>query len=178
MMPSPIRQQGRAGDRAAAGIGADLHLVKFTHLRGQLAQSLQRNKLNALKRKLHTVAIDVSDPQAVDETARWIGETQPHLDAVVNSAGGSLMGGVAEISFEAWSQCLAVDLNSIFLMSKAALPLLQANRGNIVIVNVASISGLFADHRMPAYNTAKGGIINLTRSLAVDYVPVGIHVRQ
>lgn len=159
-------------EEGATVIAADLHLDKFTQLRSQLAQSLQRGSLNTLKRNLHTVAMDVSNPQAIDETLRWIGETQSCLDAVVNNAGGSLMGGVAEITFEAWSHCLAVDLNSVFLVSKAALPLLQASRGSIV--NVASISGLFADYRMAAYNAAKGGVINLTRSLAVDYGPVGV----
>lgn len=151
-------------DEGATVIAADLRLENFDRILASLSDTDRK--------RFHPVAMDVSDELAVSDVFRSIGATQPGLDAVVNNAGGSLMGGVAEISFEAWSQCLAVDLNSVFLISKAALPLLEKSRGSIV--NVASISGLFADHRMAAYNAAKGGVINLTRSLAVDYGPVGV----
>lgn len=151
-------------DEGATVVAADLKLGNFEPLLVTLG--------DASRTRLHPLAMDVSDPLAVAAVLEQIGNTQHRLDAVVNNAGGSLMGGVAEITFEAWSRCLAIDLNSVFLVSKVALPLLQASRGSIV--NVASISGLFADHRMAAYNAAKGGVINLTRSLAVDYGPLGV----
>ncbi|MBD1551839.1 SDR family NAD(P)-dependent oxidoreductase [Pseudomonas typographi] len=151
-------------ESGATVVAADLRLENFGQMLAEVPEPLRA--------RLHTYAMDVSDERAVSEVMGQIAETQPSLDAVVNNAGGSLMGGVAEITFEAWSHCLAVDLNSVFIVSKAALPLLQRSRGSIV--NVASISGLFADHRMAAYNAAKGGVINLTRSLAVDYGPAGV----
>ena len=69
---------------------------------------------------------------------------------------------------------MAVDLDGVFRMSRAALPALIASGGSII--NTASVSGIGADYNYAAYNAAKGAVINLTRSLAIDFAKKGVRV--
>lgn len=121
-----------------------------------------------------TQAVDVSDGAAyaafVDAAAARFGQ----LDVLVNNAGIGCFGHVDEITAEAWRRTLAVDLDAVFFGSRAALPHLRKTHG--CIVNTASISGLFGDPGLAAYNVAKAGVVNLTRNMAVDHAPEGIRV--
>jgi NAD(P)-dependent dehydrogenase (short-subunit alcohol dehydrogenase family) len=67
------------------------------------------------------------------------------------------------------------NLYSVFLCSQLAMPLLRERAGG-VIINIASVNGLLGIPKHAAYNAAKGGVIALTRQLAVDYGPLGIRV--
>lgn len=96
------------------------------------------------------------------------------LDVMVNNAGIAPSGSVTEVSLDDWQRTLATDLSGVFHGSRAALPHL-ARRGGC-IVNVASVSGLGADWAMAAYNAAKGGVVNLTRALALDHAAQGVRV--
>lgn len=89
-----------------------------------------------------------------------------HIDLLVNNAGIGSVGSVVEIDPDNWQRVLAVNLNGVFHASRAAIPHMRGRKG--AIVNIASISGLSGDYRMSAYNTSKAGVINLTRSLALD----------
>ena len=80
----------------------------------------------------------------------------------------------SQTSFEDWRAALSVDLDGVFLCAKAALPHLKQSQGSIV--NVASVSGIRGDWAMSAYNAAKGGVVNLTRSLALELGEYGIRV--
>lgn len=118
--------------------------------------------------------VDVSDAGAfehfIDETASNFGR----LDVLVNNAGIGCFGHVDEISAEQWRRTMAVDLDAVFFGSRAALPHLRRVGG--CIVNTASISGLFADPGLAAYNVAKAGVVNLTRNMAVDHAAEGVRV--
>jgi NAD(P)-dependent dehydrogenase (short-subunit alcohol dehydrogenase family) len=104
--------------------------------------------------------------RAVDEAVRRF----EGLDTLVNCAGISPVGSVTETSEEEWDRCLAIDLKSVFLTSKYAIPVMsRAGRGSIV--NIAGTLGLFAGARKAAYCAAKAGVINLTRQIAFDYGP-------
>lgn len=96
------------------------------------------------------------------------------LDVMVNNAGVAPEGEAAELSLDDWQLALQVDLSGVFHGCKAALPQLLARRG--CIVNTASVSGLGADWALTAYNAAKGGVVNLTRALALDYGGRGVRV--
>ena len=96
------------------------------------------------------------------------------LDVMVNNAGVAPEGEATELSLDDWQQALQVDLSGVFHGCKAALPHLLARRG--CIVNTASVSGLGADWALTAYNAAKGGVVNLTRALALDYGGRGVRV--
>jgi meso-butanediol dehydrogenase/(S,S)-butanediol dehydrogenase/diacetyl reductase len=121
-----------------------------------------------------TRRVDVSlaaDNGAMIETAiKHFGR----LDVLVNNAAKGMFGRITDISPEDWRQVFAVGVDSIFYASRAALPHLARTRGSIV--NVGSISGLAGDHGLAAYNSMKGAVANLTRSLAVDHAQDGVRV--
>jgi meso-butanediol dehydrogenase / (S,S)-butanediol dehydrogenase / diacetyl reductase len=105
------------------------------------------------------------------------------LDVVHNNAFGqpSLPGGKRRLAFLAdldervWTHTIELGLTGVFRAMKRAIPEMLA-RGGGAIVNTASISGLFADFAIGAYNTAKAGVVNLTRVAAIEYAGRGIRV--
>ncbi len=122
------------------------------------------------------IPCDVSDPEQVAAMVTGAVEHFGSLDVLVNNAG--ISGGSAlahELDLEVWNRALAVNLTGPFLCTRAAMPhLLASGRGRIV--NIASTYGLIGAPLAPAYCAAKGGLINLTRQLAVDYSPQGLRV--
>lgn len=123
------------------------------------------------------VQADVGDPGQVEglfaQTREHLGE---RLDILVNNAGGpGERLPLASMTLDAWHRCLAVNLDSVFLCTQAALPLLPGGTGRIV--NITSISartggGPDASH----YAAAKGGVSNFTRACAKELAPRGITV--
>ena len=120
---------------------------------------------------------DVADPgqvEALFENAA--GRLGGGLDILVNNAGGpGVRRPLGEMTLEEWRRCLAVNLDGVFLCTRAALPLLPDGRGRIV--NVTSISarsggGPGSGH----YAAAKGGVSNFTRACAKELAPRGITV--
>ena len=93
---------------------------------------------------------------------------------MVNNAGVAAEGDVLEVGLDDWQQTIETDLGGVFHGCRAALPELLKTGGSIV--NTASVSGLGADWRMAAYNAAKGGVVNLTRAVAMDFGAKGVRV--
>ena len=121
------------------------------------------------------LAADVTDSAAVDaavaETVRRLGG----LDAVVNNAGIPVAGATHEIAEADWDRGLAVDLKSVYLVSRAAWPHLREAGGG-VIANTGSIAGMWGTNGQAAYAAAKAGVIMLTKCMALDGAPEGIRV--
>ena len=104
--------------------------------------------------------------QSVDKVTQELGNT----NILVNNAGIRFVRKVLEIPNEEWNRTIAVNLTGMFYMVKAVAPaMLEKGKGKIV--NVASISGLLGQNGRAAYGASKGGIIQLTRSLAVELGP-------
>jgi NAD(P)-dependent dehydrogenase (short-subunit alcohol dehydrogenase family) len=97
------------------------------------------------------------------------------LDFLVNNAGIPLIKTVLDTSEEEWDRVMAVNLKSIFLACRAAIPVLRGRDG-ASIVNVASELGLVGAVSAAAYCASKGGVIQLTRAMAVDHAKDGIRV--
>jgi meso-butanediol dehydrogenase/(S,S)-butanediol dehydrogenase/diacetyl reductase len=93
---------------------------------------------------------------------------------VVNNAGISLSSAFDRVTLTAWRAVMAADVESVVLVTQAALPLLLERGGSVV--NVASVAGLGGDAGMSGYNAAKGALVNLTRSLAVELAGRGVRV--
>ncbi|HET9221403.1 MAG TPA: SDR family oxidoreductase [Roseiflexaceae bacterium] len=89
------------------------------------------------------------------------------LDIVVNNAGIVAVQTLEESSVEDWDRVMAINVRSIFLTTKHALPYLRAAGGSIL--NVASVSSFVAQQGTPAYCASKGAVLMLTKSLALDY---------
>jgi NAD(P)-dependent dehydrogenase (short-subunit alcohol dehydrogenase family) len=117
---------------------------------------------------------DVADQGTWEAAATRLRAEHGRLDVLVNNAGTNVRATVEELDLETWSRVVAVNLTSTFLSAKHCLPLLRTTRGSIV--NVASGAGLVGTRRTPAYSASKGGVIALTRQLAVEYAPEGIRV--
>ncbi|MFY1638043.1 SDR family NAD(P)-dependent oxidoreductase [Solwaraspora sp. WMMB335] len=97
------------------------------------------------------------------------------LDALVNVVGGSRPGRtVVDLELAEWDRWLALNLTSVFLMCRAALPHLVTTGG--AVVNVSSGAGLRGMRANPAYCAAKAGVVGLTRALAIDHGPAGVRI--
>ncbi|TCZ56697.1 SDR family NAD(P)-dependent oxidoreductase [Roseicella aquatilis] len=104
-------------------------------------------------------------------TARW-----GRLDALVNNVGISGPPGTAEeVDPEAWAQGLLVNVTSMMLMAKYAVPAMRAAGGG-AIVNIGSVAGLRGGHPSLLYPTSKGAVVNMTRAMAVHHAKDGIRV--
>jgi len=112
---------------------------------------------------------DITDETAV---AHLMAAT-PHLDILVNNAGIGLVGSIEETTLDDFQRLMRVNVEGMFLVTRAAMPLLTAARGTIV--NIGSVAGLIGVKRRFAYCATKGAVIALTRQLAIDY-PTQIRV--
>lgn len=116
---------------------------------------------------------DVADPRVWADAAQDLESRFGRLDALVNNAGTNIRGSVDEVDLATWERILAVNLTSV-LLSARMLPLLRSSRG--AIVNVSSGAGLVGVRRGAAYAASKGGVIALTRQMAVDLAADGVRV--
>lgn len=96
------------------------------------------------------------------------------LDALFNVAGTNLPKTVEETDDAEWQRILDVNLTSVYRCSKYALPALRTRRG--AIVNIASIAGIIGEGRCAAYSASKGGVVLLTRNMAMDFAAEGVRV--
>ena len=122
----------------------------------------------------HALAVDVSDERAVDGLGAEVAARHGRVDVLHNNAGRLRAGSVTELAVEEWDRTFAVNVRSMFLVSRALIPLMRPRGG--AIVNTASTSGLVGEMGIPAYNSSKGAVVNLTRQLAADYTREGIRV--
>ena len=119
---------------------------------------------------------DVTDPKqcqaAVAETVRRYGK----LDTLVNNVGiGGPKGTAVEVDPEAWDRAMQVNVKSMMLMAKYAIPEM-CKAGGGAIVNIASVAGLLGGNTNLLYSTSKGAVINMTRSMASQHGREGIRV--
>jgi NAD(P)-dependent dehydrogenase (short-subunit alcohol dehydrogenase family) len=114
-------------------------------------------------------AVDVSDAAQVNAVYAQIAADFGRIDGAVNNAGiGGEFGPITACSNANWDKVIAVNLTSVFLCMKAQLPIMLEGGGGS-IVNMASLAGLLAEPALPAYITAKHGVVGLTKSAAIDY---------
>ena len=121
------------------------------------------------------VAVDVRDEDAIRAAVSSIVEEQQQLDIVVNAAGVEGFGTAIDIDRDEWERVIGVNLTGTFLVCKHVLPtMVAAKRGSIV--NLSSVEGLEAIQSQPAYSASKGGVVLLTRNLAIDFGAAGVRV--
>ena len=133
----------------------------------------------------HAVRADVSKSdevkKAVDEVVSKLGP----IDVLVNNAGIRYVRKVLEMTDEEWNRTISINLTGMFYVTKAVAPQMLA-RGGGKVVNVGSMSGLIGQLGRAAYGASKGGVLQLTRSLAVELGPTinvnavapGLHSRD
>ena len=117
---------------------------------------------------------DVTSPGAVAAAVGAVVDQHGRIDVVANVAGVLQMGRFEAIADDEWDRVLAVNLTGPFLVSRAALPHLRATKG--CIVNVASVAGIQGQAYTAAYCAAKGGLVMLTKAMAVEFAAEGMRV--
>ncbi len=118
------------------------------------------------------VPADVTEPSGAGRAVDTCVERFGRLDALVVSSGTGATGTVLEQTLERWSRVIATNMTGPFLLCQEALPPLIEARG--AIVTVASLAGLRAGPASAAYSASKAGLIMLTKSIALDYGPLGV----
>jgi NAD(P)-dependent dehydrogenase (short-subunit alcohol dehydrogenase family) len=163
---------GRAAAVIFAREGAKVFLVDLDKESLEVTAEQIRNEGGTVVTHL----ADVTDPESVEAFVTACAEQLGGLDVLVNNVGGSRAGGVAELSVGDWDRQLQVNLTSVFLGCKSAVPIMRAAGGGS-IVNISSASGLrYTGAAQVGYASAKAAIIQLGRVTAVQYAPDRIRV--
>ena len=121
------------------------------------------------------LAVDVADEASVEALVRSTVEQCARLDILVNNAGINIRKQPQDYTLAEWRQVLETNLTSAFLCSRAAYPPMKAGGGG-KIVNIGSMMSIFGASFTPAYAASKGGIVQLTKSLATAWAKDHIQV--
>ena len=173
-MPDPFRLDGKTAlvTGGASGIGASI-VRRFADSGAKLLivdiDESRAQRLAAEVPRSHAFRCDITNEQEVSALFTQINE----LDILVNCAGIGMVGNIEETQVSEMQRLFRVNVDGLFLMTRAALPLLQKVRGRIL--NMGSVAGLVGVKRRFAYCATKGAVVAMTRQLAVDY-PTQIRV--
>ncbi|MFZ0218145.1 MAG: SDR family oxidoreductase [Candidatus Dormiibacterota bacterium] len=174
-----------AGSRAPGGIGNGRATALVLAREGARVAVLDRERAWAEETRAMieqeagealVIEAEVTDPQscqmAVEATVRqWA-----RLDVLVNNVGiNGPAGSAVEVDVEAWDRAMRVNVTSMVLMAKYAIPHMRA-AGAGAIVNLGSVAGLTGGHPDLLYPTSKGAVVQLTRAMAAHHGPEGIRV--
>ena len=150
--------------------GADVVLVDVREEGQRVADDISKGGGRAL-----FVSADVTQALECEAAVRAAVERFGRVDILFNNAGIVRRASVTHTTEEEWDRVLAVNVKSVFLMSKAAIPIM-ARAGGGVIVNTGSGWGLVGGRNAAAYCASKGAVVNLTRAMALDHAPDRIRV--
>jgi gluconate 5-dehydrogenase/2-deoxy-D-gluconate 3-dehydrogenase len=151
--------------------GADLVLVSRT----EAELTAVAEQVSALGRRAVVVAGDVRDPAVATEAVAQATARFGRLNVLVNAAGIPMVGASTELPLERWQQAIDINLTGTFLFAQAAGREMTA-RGSGVIINIGSLTSFQGFPARAAYAASKGGVVQLTKVLAVEWAPLGVRV--
>ena len=155
----------------------DWHVIIGVHNLNKAKNVYQELVQKYSLEKVTLKQVNVGDSESVEKFSNEANAENDHIDAIINNAGIFIGGQLQDLTEEEWDKTMAVDVKSIYLMTKAfILGMIKRRAGSII--NIASVAGLLGDYSMTAYNVAKGAVVNLVRSMALDYGPYGIRVNN
>ena len=163
---------GEAMARMLAKEGAQ---VILTDINGDGAASVAADINQSHPDHATALAHDVTNEQQWQAAIQHASE-RGGLHILVHNAGIGGMGSVMDETLESWRHLHAVDLDSVFLGCKYAMPLMTESGGGSII-NISSIAGVIAGHNMAAYNSAKAAVCHLSKSVALDCARRGNGIR-
>lgn len=165
------RGLGKAISMALAGAGADLalHARKLDELKA--VQAI----IETQGRRAEVFCTDVLDKARIDANVTATLETFGHIDILLNNAGVNVRKPVLELAVEEWDLVINTNLRGYFLMAQAVVPhMLSRGRGKVI--NMASILGQVGLPHQLAYASSKGGIVQLTKVMALEWAQQGVQV--
>jgi meso-butanediol dehydrogenase / (S,S)-butanediol dehydrogenase / diacetyl reductase len=130
--------------------------------------------ITAHNARAHAYQVDVSDPTSVHTAVTAVAKDLGRPSVLVNCAGIGKFAHTHDMPFAEWSRIIGVNLTGSFLMAQAVLPYLLEDGGTIV--NIASNAGLMGQPYSAAYCASKGGVVQLTRALADEYLQRRVRV--
>ncbi|TAI61335.1 SDR family oxidoreductase [Bradyrhizobium sp. Leo170] len=143
-------------------------------LNGRRASKLQDVAATLTADRCMIRPADVSNANAVEDLVTDVFHRLGRIDIVVNNAGMGIAGAFLDLPTQNWREIFAVNVDGVLNVTRATLPHLVKSKGSIV--NVSSLSGLGGDLGLSFYNTTKGAVCNLTRSLALEFAQRGVRV--
>ncbi|MFQ6022945.1 MAG: SDR family NAD(P)-dependent oxidoreductase [Acidiferrobacterales bacterium] len=162
------------GRAIAERFGAEGATVIVADINSEAAQDTV-DAISAKGGRALPVNVDVRDPKSVEDMVATAVDTNDGLNVIVNSAAIPHVAKILDISFETWSEVLAVNLTGTFLCAQAAARhMVGTDSGRII--NLASVNGQRAITGRGAYTASKGGVIMLTRIMAAELGPTGVTV--
>ena len=158
--------------RGLAQAGANIALVGRNAAKSEAAAL----KLTAeCGSKCHVITADVAQEKECRRIASEVADQLGGIHILINNAGINIRKPPQEMTLEEWQEVINVNLTSAFLLSKAVYPALKAAGGG-KIINIGSMTSIFGASFAPAYATSKGGIVQLTKSLALAWAADNIQV--
>ncbi len=172
-----LSEKGAVITGAASGIGAASARKFLEHGARIVISDINADLGHAFAKELDSdrvlfIPADVSCETAVSslmtQANEWLRAAGTGLDVLFNNAGIGGRGLTPELDSQTWETVIGTNLNSVFYGCRSAIPFMVA-RGGGSIINNASMSGLSGDFGFSAYSAAKGGVINYTKTLALDH---------
>ena len=159
---------------AAGGVGRAV--VSTFHSRGWRVIGVDRQPVYAdFPTDGLFIQADIAIPANLEVIFEQAAGFTSKLDAVVNNAGFRISKPLLDTTTEEWDQVMASNLRSVFLGAKLAYPLLKVAEGG-AIVNVSSVHAVATSANIAAYAASKGGLLALTRAMAIEFAPDQIRV--
>jgi glucose 1-dehydrogenase len=121
------------------------------------------------------IRADISQPDAAEVIFQQAKNFHPKLDVLINNAAVQVAKPLVETTVEEWDAIMASNLRSVFLFVKLAYPLMKA-AGSSAVVNVSSVHAIQTSANIAAYAASKGGLLALTRAMAIEFAPDNIRV--
>lgn len=168
------RNIGEEVSRILASEGASVAVIDLDKSRADKVSG----DIVAAGGKAQAFVCDVASEADIEATVKGVVEAFGGLDILVNNVAMSDNKHILDITSEEWNRTIAITLTAPFLFGKhAAKAMIDAGNGGR-IVNVSSTSGYYGRERAIAYTAAKGGVINLTRSMAIQLAPHNVRVNS